>query len=471
MRNVIIDPGIIPVENVKNAIGDSLYNVYLFQHEWRKSEIVKLWPEVQEIPFCVYEELKSNHKLKHSNYVKEHYTDVFNCVISDFRTLLIAERVNKRILPWQNCFDDIIIISNLVTNYLDCICELNPAFVFFEATPHDIYSYTLGKVAEFLGIPVYMMDLRLPWKSYLVKGIDSHTLLQKEFSNIENNDIKYIDEYFQKNSRKYDEAITPYERDHYKARKGKTWSWGEEMKECFKGNFLRNSIALVRKYNLYKYYQSLIINDIPFKDYVVVFLHFQPERTTLPEAQFFVQQLNIVRTLQLSIPNCKILVKEHPHTFVGKLNIKYRSKEFYRSLSSMENVYLIDSSIDTFSLVDNSLCIATVRGTVGLQALIRGKQVLCFGLATYTDFEGCYVIHSCKDVEDAIQDIKEKNRNCKYNLPQMTLEKLHSIDKSTISGIRDRDNVGELLYNLNYKLAADGVLFEKLLKGQIIKIE
>lgn len=466
MKNVIIDPGIIPINNVKEATKNSIYKVNFIQQAQRKDMILKEWPSASNYAFYTYDELKTVLTLRHPEYVMEHYTEVFNKVISDFRTLLIGERVNQRFFPWQNCFDDIIIVSNLVVNYLDLFCDINPIFVFYEATPHNIGSYTLGKIAEIFGIPVYMLDLRLPWKSYIMKGIDTHTDLVNDFSKKEESDFEYIKSYFDKNTKKYDEAITPYEREFFKERKGNLWSWKAELKDCFKNRFHRRVVALFRKYVLYKYYYSLVVKDLPPKDYIVVFLHYQPERTTLPEAQFFVQQLHMIRTIQLALPGYKILVKEHPGTFAEQFNIKYRSKRFYHSLSQMKDVSLIDPRIDSFSLVDNSLCVVTVRGTVGLQSLIRGKQVLCFGLSSYTDFDGCYFVHSCKDVIDAISDIKTKNQDSNYNLSQKTLEKLKQLDKSTISGIRDRSKIGELLYNLDYKLEADGILLEKILRGE-----
>jgi hypothetical protein len=307
------------------------------------------------------------------------------------------------------------------------------------------------------------MDLRLPWKSYLVSGIDEHIPSDSIIAN--QNDTQFIDLYYKNLSGAYKDGISPYEKEQIEKRKGKLWSWRKEIKEPLRRP--HRFVALFRKYSLYKYYQTLLSAELPKNNYVVVFLHFQPERNTIPEALFFSQQYNLIKTIHLALPNHKILVKEHPAEFVGHFDIRYRNENFYKSIASLNNVMLIDPTIDTFTLVDNALCVATVKGTVGLQALIRGKQVLCFGLANYSDFEGCYMIKCCQDVEKAIKDIESKNVDKNYNLSELTLRKLHELDSTTVSGILDRTNIGELRYNKEYKLVADGILLQLLLSESV----
>jgi hypothetical protein len=69
-----------------------------------------------------------------------------------------------------------------------------------------------------------------------------------------------------------------------------------------------------------------------------------------------------------------------------------RNADFYRAVSSLPSTYLVPLERDTFELIDSSVAVATITGTVGLEALCRGKRVIVFGEANYTDFAGVMVI-------------------------------------------------------------------------------
>lgn len=465
IRNAIIDPGIIPVQFLRQSVEDSLYNIHIIQYDWRIKQMSAEWDGIAKISCHIYSRFKQGEVINHYDQVGAHYNRVYNAVVSDYRTMQISERVKFRVKPWHNDFNDLATIDNLVTNYLDWLIELAPAFVFFHSTPHDITSWVLGKVAEAMDIPVYLSKTTpLPWKSFLVIGLDEHRPVNIDYHGINNVNEKLVSRYFQLNSQKYDDAIPSYEKKRLDARKGHFWSWHKELKEPLSRP--HRLVAMFRKHTLYKHYQNLATSDITDEDYIIVFLHYQPERTSLPEGQFFVQQLHLVRTLHLACPHLKIYVKEHPSIFVGHFDIRYRNKAFYNELVQMDNVELVDIRIDSFSLLDNALCIATITGTVGVQALIRGKAVLCFGTSSYVGFEGCYAIRNCQDVENAIVSIQGKKFNERYDLPQLTHERLNDIDKHSSNGVNGAEV--EDFYDQNFRLKADGQVLRTLLGKRII---
>jgi hypothetical protein len=60
---------------------------------------------------------------------------------------------------------------------------------------------------------------------------------------------------------------------------------------------------------------------------------------------------------------------------------------------------------DQFELIDNSIAIATTTGTVGFEALARGKPALIFGDVWYERCIGAWRIHNLNDCRIALANI------------------------------------------------------------------
>jgi hypothetical protein len=58
-----------------------------------------------------------------------------------------------------------------------------------------------------------------------------------------------------------------------------------------------------------------------------------------------------------------------------------------------------------FVLIDKASAVATVTGTVGLEALIRGKPVLAFGAAQYRGAKGVFVADSITGVHKVLRQV------------------------------------------------------------------
>jgi hypothetical protein len=141
--------------------------------------------------------------------------------------------------------------------------------------------------------------------------------------------------------------------------------------------------------------------------YVILALHFQPERTTSPQGWIFVDQIKFVQMVAASIPpDWRVYVKEHlsqfnPETY-GHL---YRKPEFYRELARIPNVQLIAAEISAADLVDGSQAVATVCGSIGWEAVLRGRPALVCGSTWYTACEGIFRVQDRDSCARAIQQI------------------------------------------------------------------
>ncbi len=113
-------------------------------------------------------------------------------------------------------------------------------------------------------------------------------------------------------------------------------------------------------------------------------LHLQPELSTSTIGGDYYDQLLAIEKLAEIIPaDCLIFVKENP-----KQTGAMRGAQFFNRLFRIRQVRLVPSYANTQELLDHSQFVATVTGTVGWEAICKGKAVLFFGNPWYRDLDG-----------------------------------------------------------------------------------
>jgi hypothetical protein len=152
--------------------------------------------------------------------------------------------------------------------------------------------------------------------------------------------------------------------------------------------FVRFAMIKKRKDNLIKACFSLAENFKFDKSYVYFPLHFEPEKSTNPEGEDFHDQFLALVALRKLLPlSINIVVKEHPSQFhIFFKGSKGRSSLFYKLIKNIKGVIFVGTENDTFDLIRNSNLVATITGSVAIEAALVGKVGLVFGRTWY---EGC----------------------------------------------------------------------------------
>lgn len=181
----------------------------------------------------------------------------------------------------------------------------------------------------------------------------------------------------------------------------------ESGKVGFVGYHLLRWSGIIRKNRLNRIYEKLQRTPSGDAPYIFLALHYQPERNTVPIGGVFADQLLILKLLAKSIPKgWRILVKEHNWQLQpfsrGQIS---RDEAFYQDLIEIPSVSLVPMTIPSFDLIDGSMAVATVSGSVGWEAVNRGKPALVFGEAWYQHCEGVYRISNTLDCRTAIDQI------------------------------------------------------------------
>jgi hypothetical protein len=190
--------------------------------------------------------------------------------------------------------------------------------------------------------------------------------------------------------------------------------------------------------------------------YVYVPLHYQPEETTSPTGGVYVDQLLVIEMLDKLLPNdYLILVKEHAIQFYKAFESTCaRDNIFYRRLSNFsERVKTIDVSVKSFELINEATAVVTVSGSVGFEAILKGKPVLVFGRTWYEPLPGVRrvenedeFIQHWNDIETgilkfSIDDVKERLNK----LSGLFIEARHSGAYFKISDRTDESSVENIV--------------------------
>lgn len=154
--------------------------------------------------------------------------------------------------------------------------------------------------------------------------------------------------------------------------------------------------------------------NVEFSNQYVYFpLHFEPERTTNPDGGRFHDHFVVLVALRSILPtNVDILVKEHPSQFFyANKGSRGRSPLFYDLVKNIKGVRFVGTEGDSIDFIRKSVFVATITGSVGLEAALMGKKCLTFGQTWY---EGCPNTINWKDgitYEDIVSGYIQKPDN------------------------------------------------------------
>jgi hypothetical protein len=158
-----------------------------------------------------------------------------------------------------------------------------------------------------------------------------------------------------------------------------------------------------------QYLRSIVEPTSAIKSKFVYFpLHYQPERSTIPESPIFADQISAVHVLRSILPmEYLIVIREHPkQTQLKSINLrtkKYRSIDFYRSLHSVSGVVIVSSDMDTAELLTKASLVASSTGSAMWEALRLGIPCLSFARTWHSKFEFSPYVLDLRSPEDYIK--------------------------------------------------------------------
>jgi hypothetical protein len=231
--------------------------------------------------------------------------------------------------------------------------------------------------------------------------------------------------------------------------------------------FLIHKLCSVIKASFLKFVYSIICDrNLNEENYIFLPLHMQPEKTTMPMGGIYDDQEYLINLLLECLPkNVKLIIKDHKSQYVNKFirwGFRYRSLKLFIEWYKNPKVKIAPINWNTYDLLDNSLAVATITGTVGLEAIARNKPVLLFGSPWYRDHKSLIKIISKKHLKDNINELlKNKLRKVIYNFENNSDEFLTKLSKNSFRGFAG--GFGHNHY-LNFKEGENEIAYIKVLK-------
>ncbi len=446
---VLIDPGIMPVAGMvefrRRAMHEASFitdNAALHD-EYRRSD-----PAASPALYPRFGELRSGGD--GALHLRADPVKIWQKLIDDHQTLMIYDRTAGAHL--SNSLKIALIIDYVVQCqvYLEAT---RPDILVYMATPHDIVRWVFARVAEELGVRVqYFQETLLPWRFALMEGIirDAVPVVPPAVATSANEAALAAD-YVKRKQGTFDEAFPRYERDRLNRNRGRYYDFRKDLVRSWKRPDLMLNKALC-----YRAYQSLSREAVEGDKFAIFFMHFQPERTTLPEGYGFAQQLAAIIALAAALPTgTKLYVKEHPTTFTHDCMWKERLPFWYRLIDKIENVQVLPIGADPYELMDRSVCVSTIAGTVAGEALIRGKPVVIFGRGSISlaQTPGLHKYVEQQDLRAFLEDL-ETARPTRFNLSDY-FNDIVGKTYSGAEGYRDFDAIQSHLEQVRFSALFD----------------
>lgn len=301
--------------------------------------------------------------------------------------------------------------------------KFTPDLILFPTVPHTVYNYIIYALAKERGIKTLMFedtwvgDRMLMYKDWMEgSGILKEAIEKNQ--NVKRDDLSEdLLKYFEEQTQTKRLDATPIYMTHWK-KQNSSWNLFKKkfkiaLQALKEGKFLKSGFRYIKNIgseNLRKEYEKLIKKPDMDADYVYVPLSFQPERTTSPQGDMYVDQILMIETLSSTLPEgWKIYVKEHPSQWWLRSGVKYNAARYpgyYKSLSEIPNVSLVPIHTNSFLLTEKSRAVSVVTGTAGFEALLRNKPTLIFGYPWFRDYPDAFRIFGPKDAENAFQKIE-----------------------------------------------------------------
>lgn len=346
------------------------------------------------------------------------------------------------------------IYYTMVRYWFGLIKKYKPETIIFPGFPHTTYNYIIQDLAKLLGLKTIMYDYtyvanRLIFYNDLFEGSREikKDIEKNQKKNFSINDLsKNLQEYY-KFFTKPDNDITPV----YMKVALKSYTGLNSVVRKFKiavssikdGTILKKTWQFFKKHtgvNLKKEYLEVFQSKIDFtKNFIYLPLCFQPESTSSPQGDMFVDQILMIEIVAASLPdNWVVYVKEHPgqwHEAAEGLNYSSsRYVGYYKRIAAIKNVYLIPVQTDTYKLIDKSRAVVVTAGTAGWEAILRSKPAIIFGYPWYKDCPCLFRVDDVKSCKNALKKIKDG-----FKVEQQeVINYLYSFDRSTTYGYSDK---------------------------------
>lgn len=341
-----------------------------------------------------------------------------------------------KLYPATNVAERRQLFIRFVRYWLGVLEQLKPDVIFFNTTPHNPFYFVLYGIAEQKHIRTLMFDLtwvsdRLVW---MPNYHDGSVALHKEYLRLQRLQPSLADLpldirlHYERHINPAIDTTPLYTTEGLAAYHFFPLLWRKIrrlfslffqpklLRERLRWAYIQFPTTLSKltyrfRSNLPRTYNALQVAPDFTKKFIYVPLHFQPECSTNPIGDVFQDQIFLIQKLSENLPkDWVIYVKEHPFQWLpyGVGFIEDRYQLYYHRIAEIPRVFLVPMTAHSLDFVTRAEAVATVSGTAGWEAILRGKPALIFGYPWYQHAPGVFRVHTSAEVLSAMQAIQQR---------------------------------------------------------------
>jgi len=291
------------------------------------------------------------------------------------------------------------------------LVESQPTLAIFDVTPHEAMDFALMRVLEWKGIPLLMFQPSLVGPQVMARTSLTETLPLKLEPEVLSQHQAAIDEVRLIAEASIDRLVhgtgTP-KMDNQKAKEAQVGSLSSKIRAvrysfrrlrtpsrdvafALTGHgtiprWLRRLMELLLERSLRLSLRERIdampsFAEAPEYRFALFALHYEPERSSIPEGYPFDSQLDAIIAVRKALPeSVTLLVKEHFSQKAAALRgFVGRSLDFYHLLDDIPGVMVLGTFTNTRALMRSAECVITFTGKVGIEAALEGSRVIFLG--------------------------------------------------------------------------------------------
>ena len=323
-----------------------------------------------------------------------------------------------------------VIVHSAILTAFDLLLRQQPSLVVFRVTPHEFPHFIVAEVAKYLEIevlhfqPCSIAPVMIPRYSSGKRVNFAPDLAQ------ESEERKFILETARIQLRKLQGGQSPTymvlqrRRDHalrsFRSRLNalvQSVGWvfrnrfptsvdfsGHSNPQSFVARLVKVLLTRSLQRNLAQAIHRVGTDLSPGARFALLALHYEPERTSLPDGLPIEYQGDAVLQARAFLPpEIQLVVKEHYSQQSSALRgFLGRSPLFYNFIDGLPGTSSIGYNSTLTSLVSEAACVFTLTGTIAIEAVLKGTPVVYFGSPWWEGLPGAFRIDGLRGLDDLV---------------------------------------------------------------------
>ena len=325
-----------------------------------------------------------------------------------------------------------VVLRRLQLALLSQLLRSKPTHVVFEETPHEVADFALFRLAGWLRIPVLFFQPSLVGPQVVARSSLSDILDVDCPLSGPNNlvaDRKAVQTISHGAINKLQTGGGTAQLDRQKRVDGVTSRGGQRIRVVryvahrlastpanrlinftgheFLGEGFRRALEVLLEWSLRRSLHQTVA-ALPSKPssrkgkYALFALHYEPERTNMPEGLPYLSQLDAVLAARAFLPSdITLLVKEHYSQQSSSLRgYVGRSVTAYKFLNSIPGLEVLGVATSSGDLIKEAECVFTMTGKVGIEAAFAGTRAVYMGQPWWAEMPGSFAFSALSSCEE-----------------------------------------------------------------------